>query len=158
NPTSETITLRGTVVGPEGRLFAGATVFATTYTRDSSSEPDRIADRIVGQVTTNATGSFSFAIPREPARIRGDSARFDRTYRGVATAAGFGPDMEAVELAAAQPLSSLPDRALTLRLVPDTTPVEGRIVNLEGQPISGVRVRVETVMTTEANLEEWVAL
>ncbi|MBI1918111.1 MAG: carboxypeptidase regulatory-like domain-containing protein [Planctomycetes bacterium] len=55
----------------------------------------------------------------------------------VAAAKGYGPAWAS--------LSSLEDRELTLRLAKDDVPIKGRVVDLQGRPVAGVRVWVERV-------------
>ena len=55
----------------------------------------------------------------------------------VATAPGFGPGWVRGAFKAAA------SGELTVRLVEDGPPIEGRIVDLEGRPVAGAQVKVE---------------
>jgi RNA polymerase sigma factor (sigma-70 family) len=86
--------------------------------------------------TSGADGRFMFAVTRPSAANSGWEMSGERARLYVLAAAdGYG--------FAVAPLDK-PDAAanLTLRLVKDDVPIRGRILNLEGKPIAGVRVRI----------------
>ena len=43
-----------------------------------------------------------------------------------------------------------------LKLAPDDAPIEGRVINLEGQPIAGVRVMARSISSSVDNIDEWI--
>ena len=107
----------GRVLDPTGKLVAGADVFVQPA---RGKEPARSAG------STDAQGRFSVPIPnslKEPITI-------------AATARGFAASWEAWE--------GDPAHELTLTLAKDDLPVEGRILDLEGKPVAGAKVRVES--------------
>ncbi len=112
------IEIKGRVLGPDGKPLTGAKVYVSNYTSKDKSDPKVRAE-------TDADGRFHFtANPEE----------VDRNEMVAAVAPGYGPDWIALKKAEAG--------EMTLRLVKDDVPLEGRILDLEGQPIAGATVRV----------------
>jgi RNA polymerase sigma factor (sigma-70 family) len=113
----------GRVLGPDGRPVTGARLSLMP----SWVYLDRPAPSPV-YATTGADGRFRFEVPR---------FRFGdyQTSALAATADGHGVGWLDVDLR---------DRKdnLTVRLVPDDSPVAGQVVDLQGRPIPGVTVRV----------------
>jgi hypothetical protein len=113
--TSAGLKCEGRVVGPDGRPVADATVVRL----DHRGYPKPPAEVVVGK--TDAAGRFEADAP--------PYAQF------AAGAAGFAADC------------GVPNRqsgALTLRLA-KAIPVRGRLLDLEGRPVAGAKVRVEAV-------------
>ncbi len=131
--------IRGTVLRPDGQPAPGAQV---VLLRRFWSNRGRWTAR------AGAKGEFEIRIPRPPYDGLGDgSVWLD------ARAAGFGAawvrGRAAIEAAASKPL--------VLRLVPES-PIHGRVVDLEGRPVTGVRVQVrEQAMPREGeDLVPWL--
>jgi RNA polymerase sigma factor (sigma-70 family) len=141
---NEPVALGGLVLGPDGKPAPGATLCLTWNSFKSkadipympkaffggphaffwSDEPPTHAELTV-RATTGSDGRFHF------------TARRGELGQGAvlaALAAGRAPDW--VELAAA------PSNDITLRLAPDDMPIEGRVLDLEGQPVQGVTATV----------------
>ncbi|MEX0679502.1 MAG: hypothetical protein WD063_20680 [Pirellulales bacterium] len=152
----------GNVVGPDDKPVAGAKIFVLYYT------PNRIETK--PRAESNADGSFEFTMTNEDF----DTGEMNAPWEGakvVAVAPGYGA---AWALAAGleksgQMMKTLrakgnfsPARAhistdSTLRLVADDVPIEGRIVNLEGQPVAGADLQViELHGDTENSLDAWL--
>ena len=90
-----------------------------------------------------ADGKFELSIEKasvSPFTTGGGSPGADgwKTTLVVASATGFGLTWKAYDRAAA-------DGTLQLQLVPDSVPIEGHIIDLEGQPVAGVEVRVASL-------------
>ena len=70
----------------------------------------------------------------------------------VATAPGFGPGRLVVGHLVETP------GEVTVQLVADDLPIEGRVVNLEGRPVAGASIRVSAVFvaSSTANLSKWL--
>jgi RNA polymerase sigma factor (sigma-70 family) len=127
-------TVSGRVLGPDGQPFEGARLYLGSNGRKSG------ADRV--RATTGADGRFRFGA------VRADLAR---NARLVAVAAGLGPDwVAAADLGKGS--------AVTLRLVPDDVPISGRVLDLEGQPITGAVVQVGEVEAPASggDLAPWI--
>jgi RNA polymerase sigma factor (sigma-70 family) len=122
----------GQVVDADGKPVAGAQVYLWT------NAVKKRADLKVG-ATTEADGRFRVAVP---AKEKGGTL--------FAQAKGYGPDWV--------PLSKLAKgREATLRLVKDDVPIDGRVLDLEGKPIAGVKVQVALLeKPTGGDLTPWI--
>jgi RNA polymerase sigma factor (sigma-70 family) len=120
----QAILTEGVVVDPGGRPFPGASV-RLMILGDGSGRPDL-------RTTSGPDGRFVLSLPRDASdRLAGAAAG---TPRVIATAPGFG-------LGWAEPkLREL----IRVRLVADL-PVAGRIVDAQGRPIAGVKVKTHNV-------------
>jgi RNA polymerase sigma factor (sigma-70 family) len=128
----ETVTFSGRVVDPDGKPVAGARLFVapTVSEKDTLAGDGRpIAPSAVEKVTTGTDGRFSVSVP---------ASDMERRAKLMAIAKGLGPDW--VELDK-QPEST----PVTLRLVKDDVPIAGRVLDLEGRPVAGAKVRVQGV-------------
>jgi RNA polymerase sigma factor (sigma-70 family) len=117
---ADTVEVTGRVVDPDGKPFAGATLYV--WTRSAKKEGPR--------ETTGKDGRFRVPVRRADLQ---DQAIL------VATADGHGPDW--ADLHKAIPA----DREITLRLAKDDVPIRGRLINLEGKGIAGATIRVRRV-------------
>jgi RNA polymerase sigma factor (sigma-70 family) len=129
------ITIRGRVLAPDGRPAAGATVY--TVARPTGWE---WAEPVV-RVRTAADGSFRFTPPE--AEVGGAGA--DGSWAALtvlAVADGLGPDW--IEL------TRLPDEDMVLRLVDDSVPISGRILDLQGRPVVDAKVALSRIVAEGA--------
>ncbi len=140
----EPLTVRGRVLDPAGKPFAGARVYA--YRPDprgdvftSAPPPEAISD---------ADGRFQFT-PAEPG-VQPIPLPPDWSQPTVvALAPGFGPAWASFTTADEA-------RDLTLRLVKDDVPIDGRILDLEGKAVPGATIRPVLVYASPAeDLGEW---
>jgi RNA polymerase sigma factor (sigma-70 family) len=123
----DAVTYAGRVLGPGGKPVAGASIYYHFITR--TNEPIPVRTR------TDADGRFSFTLTRRDVPLSADATQSDplRTGQVVAKADGltfgwqWGPQKTG---------------DLVLQLYPDDAPIEGRILDLEGRPLAGVRVSV----------------
>jgi protocatechuate 3,4-dioxygenase beta subunit len=133
--------VHGRVVAPDGRPVAGAAVQTAYLDRDVEPEP---------QATSGPDGRFDLRVPpwQRNSVLRPRNARFPWV---VASAPGFGPGWaSAVREAAAS-------GELTIRLVEDGPPIEGRILDLEGRLVPGARVKVEHIwFARDGQLSTWL--
>ncbi len=134
-PSSEPVfVLQGTVRETDGTEVAGAEVFAL--------EPDYASTRLVGRTTTDAHGQYRLELPRSA--IRNGRAALDplewlkvcATAPGHAIAYGDVRDPEVRNSADFEFLAA-------------DDPIEGRILDIEGLPRAGARVRVIEVTLPE---------
>ena len=120
----EAIAFRGRVLAPDGKPAAGAGVYTTAPRGDGSWGGPDLRTRAA------ADGSFRFELPR--AELAAGRDQPWATLTVVAIADGLGPDW--VEL------PKPPDGELTLRLVDDSVPIRGRILDLQGRPVAGAKI------------------
>jgi protocatechuate 3,4-dioxygenase beta subunit len=125
------VQIKGRVLNSEGKPLAGASVFLL-------SEAVKIKAGAPARATTDKDGHFHFTASRDELEQGGKVA---------ATAKDHGPDW--LEL-------NDPNKAgeITLRLVPDDVPINGRVLDLEGRPVAGVRVRAARLM--RGDLKAWL--
>jgi RNA polymerase sigma factor (sigma-70 family) len=122
------VTYTGRVVGPDGKPFAGAKLHLLYYTPKALPVPAR--------ATSDAEGLFKFSVPRADFERSSTKVPWDEAVV-VAVANGYGMGLPDVA-----PRKARPRTDLTLRLVKDDTPLNGRVLDLEGKPVAGVAVRV----------------
>jgi RNA polymerase sigma factor (sigma-70 family) len=118
------VEVKGRVLGPDGKPLHGAEVLLMQA--PGREEGGAKARRIV-RATSDTDGCF---------RFRASRSEFDRWTALVAAAPGYGPAW----VDAHKP----PQAEQTLKLVTDA-PIAGRIIDLQGRPIQGAVVKVESV-------------
>lgn len=137
---SATVTLRGRILGPDGKPVKGARLCWPHLRKMPPRSEDDIEYPQRGK--TDAEGRFRFELPRTD--IHADF----RMYL-IATADGYGADW--MELSADNMHAEL-----TLRLVKEQ-PIEGRILSTEGKALAGIRVGVVSLAaTTQGKLDPFL--
>ncbi len=146
----QTLAIRGRVLDPDGKPFAGARIYTYPPSHGRNADPLFAPDPPAPAATSDADGQFRFTMP-EPGL---DTLQARATWAHptvVAMAPGFGPGCASFTTAEGA-------GDLTLRLVRDDVPIEGRIVDLQGRPIPGVTIRPVGVFASSAeDLTEWEA-
>lgn len=132
------VEISGRVLDPDGKPVRGAKLVLLYYSSDDT--PHKV------WATSDRDGRFQLAAPRE---LVGNS---QSNIHVIAAADGFGFAMTKLDK----------DRAadLTLRLVKDDAPIRGRILDLQGRPVAGARVRItDTLYVPEkGDLSAWLAV
>ncbi|MEX0713212.1 MAG: M56 family metallopeptidase [Pirellulales bacterium] len=142
---SEGQSVRGRVVGPDGNPVPEARVLVIrSYTETQSWN---ITSQAVSTVQCDADGSFVAEVAGRADRFASLDKFLNVGTMLVAVAEGFGADWYAVQGE---------DRDVVLRLVRDTVPIEGRVLDLEGRPIAGVNVSVRSISTASSDLDDWI--
>jgi RNA polymerase sigma factor (sigma-70 family) len=135
----------GRVVDPDGKPVRGARIVFTYSARQNV--PHKV------WAVSAADGRFAFTMPVK-AMNEGDVEKPKNVTYVVAAAEGYG-------FAAARLELDKPGSAdLTLRLVKDDAPIRGRIIDLQGKPVAGARVRIKNNMlgfSKKGDLTDWVA-
>jgi RNA polymerase sigma factor (sigma-70 family) len=130
------VTFSGRVVGPDGRPVTGAKVYSTSEWASvdrQTSSPER--------ATTGPDGRFSFSVVEDKS---GSSTII------AASAPNLG-----VSWIKVRPDGKRDD--LTIQLVPDDEPIHGEIVDRQGQPVAGARLRVEKINAAPGeDLTDWL--
>jgi protocatechuate 3,4-dioxygenase beta subunit len=116
-----TVEARGRVLDPEGKPMAGAKLYLAKSSADEAAPSE--------QATSGADGLFRFTIPRA---LLEEGVAEKAPPQVMAVAEGHGCDW--VEVGAA-------GQELTLRLVKDV-PISGRILDPDGKPVVGARLKV----------------
>jgi len=137
------ITVRGQVLTPDGRPAAGARVSMRRQYWTSS-----VKWRPFAAATADAAGRFELSC--RPSQFLDENGSRLRYATIAAQADGFG--IQCAELQTVDPF-----KPLVLRLVPEF-PIRGRIVDLEGRPVEGVRVRLHQIRVPKAgeDLGPWL--
>jgi protocatechuate 3,4-dioxygenase beta subunit/5-hydroxyisourate hydrolase-like protein (transthyretin family) len=144
--TNDTIVVRGRVLDPDGKPFAGATVYALVHYYHPSMK--RLP---LGETRSGPDGQFEFAYPN-PVRTEAGWREYVNTggQAIVAVAEGFGPGL-------AWTTEIPPGEPVALRLVRDDVPVTGRVIDLEGRPVAGVKVSLLSINPTKSEqLDDWL--
>ncbi len=131
HPLRDAVTYSGQVVDPAGLPVKGAKVYfidAAAKKRTPSHE-----------ATTDAAGRFRFTIAKQSSVTKGETKSGADTIL-FATAEGYG-----VGLATSKAATSTSREEVKLQLARDDEPVVGRVVDLQGKPIAGVRVRLRGI-------------
>jgi len=127
----ETIEFRGRVLAPDGKPAEGAGVYTVADRPADDSGVPRLRAKAA------ADGTFRFAITRDAFDTATGGEDSWSSITVLAAADGLGPDW--VEL------SRPPNEELTLRLVDDSVPIAGRILDLQGRPVVGAKVTRGTI-------------
>ncbi len=141
------IEVRGRVVDPEGRPVVGAILQSVYF---GANQDIKSAPRSSG-----SDGRFIIQVP--PRRHVLNSLLVQANRDGmppwiVASAPGFGLGWAS---AFRKPGTS---SELTVRLVEDGPPIEGRVIDLEGRPVAGARVKVDRLWyARDGKLSDWLA-
>jgi RNA polymerase sigma factor (sigma-70 family) len=122
---AESITWSGSVVDAKGKPVAGAKVYRYFVTREDEPVPVR--------ATTDADGRFRFTITRKDVPLSANAIGADPLQTGFVVAKADGYTY-AWGLASGEPMLT------TLQVAKDDAPLTGRIVDLQGKPIAGVKV------------------
>ena len=155
---------RGQVVDPDGKPVAGAKVFFVHWIQ--GAHPDGSAKPLA---ITDAEGWFDFAA-QPPSSVQPPTSKQWLSVPIVASAAGFGPAVaesvnfettgEGKKNLSAPALDALRqhsgDQQPVLKLVKDDVPLTGRVIDTEGNPVAGVRLRVnELMLGRNGSLDAW---
>jgi RNA polymerase sigma factor (sigma-70 family) len=117
DPPTDQLAVKGRVIGPDGKPAAGAKLFLLGEDRKPAPQPE-----------ADAGGAFDFTVPPSPG--------FKHRYL-VAMAPGLGCDWAVI------PAFTAPGE-LTLKL-PEDVPITGCVLTLEGKPVAGADVRLESI-------------
>jgi beta-lactamase regulating signal transducer with metallopeptidase domain/protocatechuate 3,4-dioxygenase beta subunit len=146
-PDPDLLTIRGRVLDPAGKPVAADVLVLPWFAWYIPS-----ADRLpIAASKSDAAGKFQIQFSKSAYDARqGTVSGQWKLATIVAIAKGFGPAwIEYEDIPRADDL--------TLQLVPDE-PIEGQIVNLEGQPLAGVEVRADRVgANASRDLSKWIS-
>jgi RNA polymerase sigma factor (sigma-70 family) len=140
-PLPEKFTYQGRAIGPDGKPVKGARVFLHWH----SPAPQPLVER----ARTDAEGRFSFEVKR---------AEFDfRSYELSPMPWRWGHLIaSAPDLGVAWAQELTPGTDAELRFSADDAPIEGRLLNLQGEPLVRARVRALWVMRARSgDLAKW---
>jgi RNA polymerase sigma factor (sigma-70 family) len=140
-----TVAVHGRVVDPSGKPVAGATVQVDHYLYQTVKPPGGGPSAV-----SAGDGHYTLVAPRD---------LLERFPRGearaplhlIASAPGYGPGWaEAAD-------SSGVFKDVTVRLVADDVPIEGRILDLEGRPVAGAEIVTSDIFDPPGgDLTPWI--
>ncbi len=135
------IEVQGRVLDPNGKPIRGAKLL---FLYNSGKKDTK---KVWGE--SSAEGRFTFVVPRDQLDNRYSETPWQETHV-MAVAEGYG-------FAVAR-LGKPGANDLTLRLVKDDVPLRGRILDLQGKPVAGVRVHIDGELYTPENgdLTAWL--
>jgi RNA polymerase sigma factor (sigma-70 family) len=139
---SKDVAVSGRVVDPKGKPVRGAKLLLLYPSRKENL-------RKVWAIS-NPDGRFHFAVPRKLVETSPSKSAWENTDV-MAAAEGYG--------FAVTRLGKPGASDLTLRLVKDDKPIRGRILDLQGKPVAGARVRIGSTlyMPKKDDLSAWIA-
>jgi RNA polymerase sigma factor (sigma-70 family) len=120
------VTFKGRVVDPQGKAIVEAKLL---FLYPSA---DKVPEKV--WAISDQDGRFSFMVPKSLESAPWSGSLWDDAYV-VAAADGHGLGWVRVR-------PDSPDN-VTVRLVKDDAPIQGRVLDLQGKPIAGVAVRVD---------------
>ncbi len=123
----QAVEIKGRVLNPDGKPFAGASLFLMSH-------GNRKKANVPACATTDKNGHFCFRVRPTDFGPQGKAVL-------AATAKGFGLDW--IDVSAKSESAEI-----TLRLVADDVPIEGRVLDLEGKPVAGATVQVRSISRT----------
>jgi RNA polymerase sigma factor (sigma-70 family) len=141
NEKTGSVSVRGRVLDPEGRSVKGARLI---FLYGSSRKyPEK------AWATTAADGRFEFPVDNKLLEDPWYENNRDGTYV-VAGADGYG--------CAFAKLPPWTASDVTLQLVKDDVPIQGRLLDLQGKPVAGATVRVDDMVyfAKKDDLEPWL--
>jgi RNA polymerase sigma factor (sigma-70 family) len=133
------VEIQGRVLDPNGQPLANAKIYYALYGQHFSPPAWMRTDQMISR----PDGTFRFSVPGSDFAMIEKDVSWSHAILAAA-APGYGPGW----LDFSTPQQA---RDLTLRLVKDDVPVEGRLVSLEGRPVPGVTV---TISGLEAVVDE----
>ncbi len=143
--SADLLTIAGRVLGPDGQPVQGARVVALREFEANTSWKKSYEE--LSETTSGADGSYALQVPRVSERFS-DGTHFEvQSTHVLASKPGFGPD---------QRLFSEAEKAADLNLAKAENVIEGQVVDLEGKPLAGIRVRVIEIRVARTPLDEWL--
>jgi RNA polymerase sigma factor (sigma-70 family) len=135
------VDVRGRVLDPEGKPVPGAKL-VFIYASD-----EKVPEKV--WATSTVGGAFRFSVARNIEDASESGNAWKHTYV-VAAAEGHGFAWTRVR--------SETSGDLTLRLVKDDVPIQGRIIDLQGKPVAGATVRIdgEVLVPIRGDLTPWL--
>ncbi len=133
---SQSIKYRGKVVDEDDRPIENATVEVNRW----QPEPTVIPQAPLATTTSGPGGEFELIVDKS--KFPDAGPRFWKQTAVVAHRQGYGIDWLIGE-------NIKPNQPINLSLVSDDVPVKGRLVSLEGEPLSDVSVRVEMLWASD---------
>ncbi|HTU93116.1 MAG TPA: sigma-70 family RNA polymerase sigma factor [Gemmataceae bacterium] len=126
--TTEAVEIQGRVVDPDGKPVRDAKLLFLFSFRDAQKQiPNKVWAK------SGAEGRFRFTVPADQLGECWLRSPWEAVYV-LAAADGYG--------VAVARLGKPGATDLMLRLVKDDRPIRGRVLNLEGKPVAGARVRI----------------
>ncbi len=146
-PADDVVTIKGQVVDPDGKPFPNAVVRAVNNLDFWKEKPAVVRTQSDNQGLFELKVHTSAFAPQSGGQV---FAEYWKQLGVTAVASGYAP--------AFVPYVAIENNpSTTLKLVEDTVPITGRVVDLEGKPIAGITVKPSTVVATpQGDLNQWI--
>ncbi|MGH7134707.1 MAG: M56 family metallopeptidase, partial [Pirellulales bacterium] len=144
NAAAKSLHLNGRVVDDAGQPVEQARLRIFHVDSESGTWINR--GRIVAESRTDTRGEFSLNFADDP-KFNAREHFTEPSRIVLADADGYACDWQELQPG---------EEDIALALLRDDVPLEGRVLDLEGQPIRGVRVSVERVTPAAKDLDEWI--
>ncbi len=141
----EMLAISGTVLEPDGAPAADAGVIVLRAFRANVSWQSTYEE--LGATTTDKDGKFEISVAAESDRFSNGKYLEIQEIVVLAHKTGHGPD---------QSIVSRTSGPQTLYLTSASHPIRGRVLDLEGKPIEGVRVRLQRIDKPGASVDQWL--
>lgn len=143
--SSDRYVFRGTVRGPDGKPRGGVRVLLAALEVLDTADPIQASV----ERRTDPAGQFRIELSRDEAETKYFITGRGRRVVLYAFEKGFGPAWARIE-----PTNF--DVAIDLSLARDDTPIEGRLIDLEGRAVAGAKVFVSHLLAPRAGLKAWL--
>ena len=124
----------GIVRGPDSKPIPGARVMAIRH-YEANTSWDTDSD-VLAETASDDAGRYTLKFPSRASRFSNGQYLEVHETSVLAAFPGYGPDEQPVD-------SSQPE--VNLKLAVAERPVRGRVIDLEGRPVAGVRVRLQRI-------------
>ncbi|HEX7378788.1 MAG TPA: carboxypeptidase-like regulatory domain-containing protein [Pirellulales bacterium] len=149
---------RGRVTDQDGNPLRGARIVIVAIDSKFNTLPTAIGDALRVRAVTGEDGRFAFDAP-DMTYLDVDGLRARRAGLMSATADGYGPDWIFVKDRSQSfgrtPAVRIKRNHFTFELAKDDVPIQARLLNPDGSPLSGARVRlINLIVPRHRNLDE----
>lgn len=142
--SQDLLSITGLVLGPDGQPVEGARVVALReYLANTSWKKsyEELSETLSGE-----DGSYAIQVPQLSERFSDGSNLEVQSTHVLVSKPGFGPDQRLVAEAG----------ATDLKLAKAEKAIEGQVVDLEGYPMPGIKVRVTEIRVASSPLDAWL--
>lgn len=144
--SDDAIVVNGRVLAPDGKPLAGAKIYVVRWYWNAAVKRVPLAE-----ATSGTDGHFEISYRKSQFTVDVQRPEMWKEVTIVAIAEGYGPAWVG--------WGDIPrGQEAMLKLVRDDMPITGRVIDLEGRPIAGVRVKIGGLLASkDGDLGGWLA-